>query len=67
MPNACSPRSVLRRLPAGLTDEAFRSCQSEVIIEAMLRELREDLSRVDRMIRVLEWAEVGVENHRAGG
>ena len=66
MPNGCFPRSANHRLlPAGPTEEAVRPCASEVILEATLRELRDDLSHVDGMIRILEWADGGAEGRRS--
>ena len=58
MPNVCAPRSV-KSTQTDQVDEAIVPCPGEVIVEATLRELREDLADIERMIRVLEWADAG--------
>ena len=57
MPNTCSPRSGSRRSIRIPIEQSIRSCGSEAVLESTLCELREELARVDRMIRVLEWAD----------
>ena len=67
MPSGCSPRSVLRRLATGPIDEAVRPCASEAVLEATLSELRDDLASIDRMIRMLEWADRVAERPLSAG
>ena len=68
MPNVCSPRSVrftqVRSPQRDRSDDAVVACPGEVIVEATLRELRQDLADIERMIQVLGWADGGSEKSR---